>query len=431
MSSENGMKGAAFCSRDVAAYKAGQAEELALRLLEAPAHQVDTETGELTDHPSRYFAALLVLEGAAENHVLATLRENDGAYEQGVPLLKPSLRISPAYSQALRRRAHGASTAAVERAVEQLPDSERYGYKKKFNWGYRWVHLTFTMTHADGSETFPEVKRFNKAWDKFRKRQVWTENVFAGVKGVEDRLTWRGSHVHGHVLALMRRVDLPSWVAAWRECLGGQADEPVGSIEMRTVRPKVSDPAAEETMAEALAEVTKYITKPGDLLDPDPETGRLVPAEVLVRLCQVPRWPRMFELLGAAREKAGPDAPSAAGLSLIRREYSTAGPEVVEPWDEEMDGPAPGRWVFFGKETQDSPPKGPTWRQLMGVMGLERWIDIVEARAARARAWRLRQLVARAVGPIVDLDGVQRGVGQSLSIPGPEREQVLREAYAL
>jgi hypothetical protein len=418
-----------FPAHDVASYKAYQAHALAERLLESPEDLVDESTGEILDHPARYFAGLLCLEGDGENHVTATLRNNEDTYEQGIALSRGSLRISPAYSQALRRRAHRIAQASIARAEDTLSPHERYGFKNKYNWGYRWVHGVFTMAHAEGSLSHPEVARFNRAWELFRKRDCFQKNVIAAVKGIEGRVSWRGAHVHGHVMMLMRRVDADEWDRNWRECLCGDPEAPAGWIRLMTIRPagKVDDPEREETSFAALSEVCKYITKTEDLLEPDPETGKVIPWKILVGLCTPKRWPRMFEVLGTARPpKVDRDAETAAlepdefcpgrspGFRFIRREYLTAGPEFTESWDPLEDGPEPYKWDYFGKTKRKGPARAPTWRQLMAIMDLETWLRVIGARWKRAQQWRLGQIFARAVGPIIDLDG---------NIRSPQAEQ--------
>jgi hypothetical protein len=409
-----------FPAREVTAYKAYQAHALAERLLESPETQVDEKTGEVTDHPARYFAGLLCMEGDGMNHVTALLRSNDTTYEQGIPLSRGSLRISPAYSQALRRRAHRLAEAAIDRAEDTLSNHEKWGKKKRYDWSYRWVHGIFTMAHLGGSITFPEVGRFNRAWELFRKRECFQNNVIAAIKGIEGRVSYKGAHVHGHVMMLMRRVDADEWDRNWRECLSGDPDEPAGWIRLMTIRPagKINDPDQEETQGQAVDEICKYITKTEDLLEPDPETGKVVPWEVLCGLCTPKRWPRMFERLGTARPPRvdrnaetlalEPDEFSpgrSPGFRFIRREYLTAGPEDVEPWDPVEDGPEPYKWDYYGKKKRKGPERAPTWRQLMTILDLDAWLKVIGARWKRAQKWRLGQIFARAVGQIIDLDG--------------------------
>jgi hypothetical protein len=313
---------------------------------------------------------------------------------------------------------------AVVRAQDELAHrrtpkgiSESWGFKTKKNWSYRWVHGVFTMQHGPGARTFEEVQRINRAWELFRKRKIYTDNVVACIKGVEGKVKPGGAHVHAHCLMLMRRVDSDAWDRAWRECLGA-----AGWCRLMTIRPsgKVQDPEHEETQAKALAELTKYITKTEDLLNPD-EDGQVVGWEVLVALCDAERWPRMFETLGTARppRKGADDPENPMGASVdslprsgsfrfIRREYLTAEPlplPTAEAWDDLADGPAPGKWEYFGRERADGPPRAPTWRQLMRIMSLDKWLIIMAARQDRAQEWRLGQICARSRGDVIDLDG--------------------------
>lgn len=423
-----------FSVRDVAGYKAGLAAELAKRLLESPADlPPDERTGEIREHPARYFAGLLLAESSGSNHVLATVVKRDheldpetgdlvdASYEQGIPLARHSLRIAPAYSQALRRRAHRVAQLAVIRANHELTHrhtakgiSEAWAFKTKKSWSYRWVHGVGTMQHDPGSECFPEVERINRVFELFRKRKIYTDNVIANIKGVEGRITPRGAHVHQHNLFLMRKVDLAAWEQAWQECGGG-------FFRLYTVVGTVKDGQVEQTQEQALDELCKYITKTEDLLDPDPETGEKVGWRTLLGLCLPDRWPRMFEVLGTAREPAlGRNLETQAleeseffpgrspGLRSIHREYLTAGPPLdlpVDGWNEQRDGPDPSEWKYFDRQTTPHPPRPPTWRQLMACTPLDRWFEIIASRMERAQNWRLAQIIARARGPVVDLDG--------------------------
>jgi len=438
-------KGKPFSVRDRVAYKATLAAELAERLMESPALLVDEQTGEVRDHPARYFAGLLLAESSGANHVTATFAQPqedplpgsdqvegpEVTYQQGIPLARHSLRIGPAYSQALRRRAHRVAEVAIQRAKDGLETmfrtnpvthkriSESWAFKTKKSWSYRWVHGIGTMQHPPGAEAFPEVERINRVWELFRKRKIYTDNVAATVKGVEGRVTPRGAHVHQHNLFLMKKVDLGEWERNWQECGGG-------FFRLYTVVATVTDDQVEQTQDQALDELCKYITKTEDLLDPDPETGERVSWQTLLNLCTPARWPRMFEILGLARAPAlSRDLETQAleedeffpgrspGFRSIHREYLTATPPLeqsAEEWEELHDGPDPTKWTYFDRQAVPHPPRPPTWRQLMAILPLDKWLEIIASRMERAQNWRLGQIIARALGPVIDLDGNTRTV---------------------
>jgi len=103
--------------------------------------------------------------------------------------------------------------------------------------------------------------------------------------------------------------------------------------------------------------------------------------------------------------------PRSGSLRFIHREYLTAEPLPLpdaEPWNGETDGPEPGRWEYFGHEPMERPPRPPTWRQLMKVLPLDKWLEVMAARQERAQEWRLRQICARSRGDVVDLNGTIR-----------------------
>ncbi len=262
----------------------------------------------------QYYSDLLMLEADPENHYVGDF----GTYRQGLAFWRPSLRISPTYSQEIRRRSYREARAGIQRAEAALTPAERVAMVKGWRGCLGWKHVTLTMQHGPEESTFDQIKRFNRAFSLLRKRLAWTLHVRAAVKGVEDKLTARGSHVHAHLMILSDRLDLDQWVKDWRECLGG-----LGGIKIQAIkaRPIGGDDEGPECSTEgALREVCKYITKTEDLLKPDVD-GNTVSRDQLLTLCDVWRWPRMFELLGAARQTR--DAEGGA-LCLILPEYSTA-----------------------------------------------------------------------------------------------------------
>jgi hypothetical protein len=252
-----------------------------------------------------------------------------------------------------------------------------------------------------------------------KKRDIW-RGVAGGIKGVEDALDFEGPHVHAHLLILAGFMERPDLVEAWRDCVDlatrdaygyGLAEDCPVVVDIRQVKRKPNGRPGVVSWEDALAEVTKYVTKPADFLKRDAQ-GRQVPREVLLEICEVRRWPRMFELLGRCRERAAkaqerPDAAQAALVS-IHRAYLTGTPLIIPPgvgwelvagWDIEADGPDELRKsiVHALKEREKEGPtriRPPSWRDLMDTIGLPEWLGIMAERFRRGKKFRMDQLLA-------------------------------------
>jgi hypothetical protein len=358
-----------------------------------------------------HYAALLYLEAEPENH-FAVQRED---YAHAAVGFRPSLRISPTYSRELRGRAKRETVKAMRRAEECLSPGQRWNLKAhpERRGNLRWFMLTLTMQHPAGQRTFDEVKRFNRAFSLLRKLDIWRK-VFAGVKGVEDRITPDGSHVHAHLLILSRWIDAGALRDAWRKCIGGG-----GNVDLKIVKAKhrgESHGLEQITIRNAIDECVKYITKTSDLLEPS-EDGREISPEQLIDLCDVWRWPRMFELLGMCRDCR---ASREARLDSIRPEYLTAvasgSVDESEPWAGILGEVAPDFlrvWHLTAEgdvevgEVEHSPPrprlKRSSWRELMLRLPAAEWLERIEARAEKQKKRRFAFLERATNGKVWSL----------------------------
>lgn len=395
----------------------------------------NAETGELMDDRAAAFAALLALAAEDSNHVVGQLAgEGLEPYIAGLSLWNPSLRLDPNWAEAMRRRSRKQARLSLREMMDSLPESERMA--RRYGWKQRLTLklVTLTMPHVSGKSTIEEVKRINSALTLMKKRAGWKARVWGGIKGVEDKLSPAGPHVHVHMLILSRFIDADQFGEAWRECVdaatracygfGLSEDCPRPFVDIRQVRKRLK-PGQEgrsdlTDLESALNEVAKYITKTADLVSPDAE-GRRIPREWLLALCEVRRWPRMFEKLGACRKAGKPAAPRAA-LDLIHRAYSTGSrPEEplplgwaqVEAWDHDLDGPEELRLAFVEKlKKGESPPpkkqRPPTWRALLDVLPFSDWLAEMVSRARRGRAFRLRWTLEHNPGAVLfDLTGAE------------------------
>jgi hypothetical protein len=384
---------------------------------------VNKETGEVLEDEASAYAALLQLAAADENHLAALMaQDGGGAFFGGTALWKSSLRVDPNWMEAFRRRSRQRANLALRKMMEALPPEEKAA--RANGWRHRLTLklLTLTMPHASGKSQLQEVERFQAAWTLFRKRDFWKARCWGGVKGVEDALSPDGSHVHGHVLNLSRFLEPVQLREEWRECVDqatrtlygwGLAEDCPVIVDVRIVTKRGRARAGGCELEEALQETCKYVTKPSDFLEPD-EDGRTVDAGTILEVCQVQRWPRMFELLGEARMRGkkattGRERADAALAALvsIHRAYLTAGPMAIPEnlrveladrgaFDVEDDQESLRRVVAGLRDLAERGPKRerpPTWRELLGRIPFGDWLRLVVKRCERGRKFRMRWLL--------------------------------------
>jgi hypothetical protein len=405
--------------------------DLAAALLDGPLEWMQTddgpavlnlETGELVDDRSAAFAALLAFAADESNQVAGILDDGKGGtFHAGAALWKPSLRLDPNWMETMRRRSRGRAHEAMKRMMDGLTPDERAA--RKYGWRQRLTLklITLTMPHHAGTSSLEETRRLNRALELLKKRTWWRGVMAGGIKGVEDALDYDGPHVHAHMLMLSRFVERNELIEEWRICLDeatrnaygfGLAESCAPFVDVRQVKKKESKAGDTISWDDALSEVTKYVTKPADFLKPN-LAGQRISREVLLEICEVRRWPRMFELLGRCRDalkKARPSdlaAAAQAALDSIHRAYLTGevpkipegmGWELVEGWDTELDGPEEKRkLIVLGLQARDRDgPKRvrpPTWRDLLDQISLPEWLTIMAERFRRGKMFRIRQLL--------------------------------------
>ena len=364
------------------------------------------------------YAYLLARASANGNHVSGMMGQGDSQdWQGGTALFKPSLRLDPNYAETMRRRSRKEAKTRVKRMEDNLPATEAVAMAQGYTWRLGWKLLTLTFPHRSSMRTTTQLKIFNGAFRRLTKMDLWG-HVWGGVKGVEDKLTGEGAHVHGHLLLLMRYTKRNAIMQAWREAIDAEVKsrkllpldwpDELACVDIRIVKENPAKRPDAVSWEIALDEVSKYITKTTDLLAAHPVTGSRVDAETLLELCDVRRWPRMFELLGKARSAAATakrafldtSCISAAKVPVSDVNGNQTGEEnwlqlrlerifgVV--WDE--DG------LFQLPQEPDEPPprsKGvrpDTWRDLMTTLPLAEWCRVIDVRAEKAVKFRLRQL---------------------------------------
>ena len=383
---------------------------------------LNLETGELVEDRAAAFAALLAFAADDSNHVAGILDDgHGGTFHAGAALWKSSLRLDPNWMEAMRRRSRHQAKRAMKRMLEGLTPEEKSA--RRYGWRQRATLklLTLTMPHHSGTATLSEVKRLNRALTLLKKRQFWQRAVLGGIKGVEDALDSQGPHVHAHLLILSRYMDRAEILENWRECLDeatwkeygfGLSEECPVIVDVRAIKRKGSATGEAIGWEDALNETTKYVTKPAEFLKRDKD-GHSVPREALLGLCEVRRWPRMFELLGRARALPGAVTgaeyaiAAQAALDLIHRAYLTGEPlklpkevgwELVEGWDHEAEGAEKKRKmvvaVLLGRErVKEKHIRPPSWRDLMDCLPLSEWLTVMAERFRRGKQFRIRMIL--------------------------------------
>lgn len=386
---------------------------------------VNRETGEVLEagpglgRPER-FATLLWAASMDQNHYVGILDGERCQFEGSGALWAPSLRLDPNWMEVFRRRSRKTAREAIKRVMGSLHPKEHFARKRKLNWRLSWKLMTLTMPHVEEATTEREVRRLNDAFRRLGKMESWGQ-IHAGVKGVEDAITPDGPHVHAHVLALSRFLDTGRLRREWWMALNkatlkeyghGIALMPAGLpfIDIREVRKR----GGGETVStdDALNEVTKYVTKPSDLTQPD-ENGRTISRDVVLELCEVARWPRMFELLGAARKPAPPKAEAqldTSCISAVSRDGRKAFRVSLGMLEEAIEGTE--SWLTESLEPEervkppDRPRRPPTWRELMDTETLSAWLRLISGRTKRGRRFRLNWVLEHNPGAMIaTMDG--------------------------
>jgi hypothetical protein len=387
---------------------------------------VDPETGETTDGigPRRTlnYAYLLAKASAGLNHVSGMMGAGEAPdYQGGTALFKPSLRLDPNYAETMRRRSRKEARIRVKLMECALPMPEAAAMTEGYNWRLGWKLLTLTFPHPPDMKTAEQLRIFNGAFRRLTKMELWGR-VWGGVKGVEDKLTSEGAHVHGHLLLLMRYTCRDAIMQAWREALDAEVKrrklaplhwpDTLSCVDIRQVKENPGKRPDAVSWDIALDEVSKYITKTTDLLQPHPVTGARVDAETLLELCDVRRWPRMFELLGKARSAADPakraflDTSCISAAAPISDTNGNHSGPVAQACLDRLEQIISFHWTdgdlgilpqASNFEPDDPPPKSKgvrpdTWRDLIDTLSLREWCQVIDERAERAVKFRLRQL---------------------------------------
>lgn len=169
--------------------------------------------------------------------------------------------------------------------------------------GYRWIMLTLTQRNVEGPELSAELDRMSKGLARLVRRKEWapikgwlratetthnTQRWALDATGHRYKIDANGDrvpnawydtyHPHIHLLLAVNSSYLKSkqyikqkdWVRLWRECMGLDYDP---SVDVHVIKPRDGDapaengePDADRGIGAAVAEVSKYASKPSSYL---------------------------------------------------------------------------------------------------------------------------------------------------------------------
>ena len=134
-----------------------------------------------------------------------------------------------------------------------------------------WIMLTLTVKNVDGCDLDNELNLLMDSWRRLTRSADWRQHVLGSMRSVEvthNLDLYGGSydtyHPHIHALLCVRKsyfkknyIKYKKWQDMWRTAARLDYDPQVWVTRVKGDNPR------------ALAEVTKYATKPGDYILPD------------------------------------------------------------------------------------------------------------------------------------------------------------------
>lgn len=136
----------------------------------------------------------------------------------------------------------------------------------------RWLFLTLTIKNMPLVELRESLQNMNAAWNRLRLRPEFVDNVQGWIRTTEvTRANNDYAHPHFHCLLMVRPsyfaknyIKQERWTDLWRECM--RLDyQPI--VNIKPVKPKDKDIAAESPLRKAVSETLKYSVKPSDMQD--------------------------------------------------------------------------------------------------------------------------------------------------------------------
>ncbi len=269
---------------------------------------------------------------------------------------------------------------------------------------HRFVTLTMPKIFKSLKVTSKIKKR---AWDLFRKLK-FTKTYFPGIiKTAEFTVRAdRTYHYHLHLLVISYFVPEALIKEAWTSCVRTAFDE--FGIEFEATQANVNLKLIHDLHG-AVKEVCKYITKS--------DSWEKIPAEHLLEITEIRRWDRMFEISGRFRQTLAKlkvqDAVAADALSSFLDNKSTFTDSVARELDyfntDGITDGEPSKAFEIAEdlaETSSVKPKRTSWRDLVGEVGLDNYLEIFYRQVEYARSIRkLRLIIKYPDANFTDLNG--------------------------
>ncbi len=304
------------------------------------------------------------------------------------------------------------SRAKGRRAVNKLNSIFNQYAKKRL--GLRWRSLLLTQPLMKGSDPIAATERIQRAFGLLIDRVFWKTRVIGGIKGIEFTVRTTGNetdgfHVHIHLLLLSKFIAVDSDTAKkferhlkkfnlsdktlqgeWRYCLNKAGAGDGSRIHYKRLVVSVMDTKnhserirGDKTNESAIMETAAYMCKF--------ESWQAISDKDLLRIAEIERWGRMFEVLGAGRpsydeSKEIDDAPN-ADASLVPNPNLKSG-----------NNDSPNKSLDTAKKF--------TWRTRFKLMPFAAWKLWQESEIEKQQAFRRRQLaLMNPLATFMTLDG--------------------------
>lgn len=347
---------------DIAEYRSHRGQEISERLLSAA-----MENGSVV--ASAVAFRLKQCADRANLFIGSDMHKNDECFDAAGNLFACGSRLCDScnanYSRETRRKARV--------AIQKLGSGDYF---------LRWRSLVLTMPLMRGADVITAIDKINAAFRKLTNRKFWKTRVKGGIKSVEFTVRPDSYHVHIHLLVLSEHLPVNeenqrrfSRLAARRKLFSGNlSDElayclravgaalngsPVCAVFDVRNRNRKAAGNKEVSLEKALQETCKYLTKS--------ESWDKIPDSSLVEIAEIPRWRRMFEVLGDSRSDRGDNIT------------------------EETDGDDSETSLVHTK-TLSAGEKSATWRELLNDLSFHQWKREMLRRIRLIRVFRMSQL---------------------------------------
>lgn len=141
---------------------------------------------------------------------------------------------------------------------------------------YRFALLTLTVPNVPADQLGETLDKLSKAWDRMSKRAEFKRAVKGYVRATEITYnqTRQDFHPHLHVLLMVQRsyftsrlyISQARWLELWRAATGDPTITEVWVSRTAKEAENAPEEAQKAVLGHAIAEVTKYTTKPSAYL---------------------------------------------------------------------------------------------------------------------------------------------------------------------